>query len=276
MSQNQFSFPTVPISGMGQCLTRKILIDRGNVSGSDIYNIQDRLIRDTDYSTVTIEGSPCAQNVYSLGAVLKISQLLPTEDLQAIAQEIRTAMYEPQAIALPASASSPEPRHVSPTNDYADYAPTQGFGVPTAAPIVQRPDQRIEQLGKAIAHNIEPRQSSQQLTQQQLLDGAIRLQETAAGHVRAGFDMAMSAQTQTADTIRHSRPNVTNNSDNRRVTSVYDYANNSVTGMGRLQFGILCSALFCVASAIVFGVASMNADRVPDNRHAPSSYTRGN
>ena len=263
---------------MGQCITRKILIDRGNVSGSDIYNIQDRLIRDTDYSTVTIEGSPCAQNVYSLGAVLKISQLLPTEEMQAIAQEIRTAMYEPQSIALPAASSSPEPRHVAPTGDYADYAPTQGLGVPTAAPIVQRSDQRIEQLGRAIAHNIQPSQpvQSQQLTQQQLLDGAIRLQETAAGHVRAGFDMAMSAQTQTADVVRRSRPNVTNNTDNRTSTSIYDYANNSVSGMGRLQFGILCSALFCVASAIAFGVASMNADRAPGTRYAPSSYIRGN
>ena len=116
------------------------------------------------------------------------------------------------------------------------------------------------------------------MTQADLLNAARTLQSDAVGYMEKGFTLAATAQNQTTEAIRQSRPNVTttttHHSDNRAY-SVMDYVSNPLNSMGRLQFGILISAIFCVACAVCFATLSIN-NSSQRNQYAPTStYIRG-
>lgn len=285
---NQFSFPTVTVDGLGPCVSRKILIERGGITGNDIYKCQPSLTDGTDWTRAQLNGSN-SQNYYALGGVLKIAQMLPTEELQAIAQEIRSTLYPVQQTtpqALPAYESPDGLVHVqgqghTHQRDYVgDTTPMWRGAFANSQNSQLTQDPRVNQLAQTIAQQIQPTQSQQgqNLTQQQFLDGITQLQSSAVSHVQTGFNMALTAQNATGETISNARPNVTNNADNRAYsTSVYDYANNAVNGMNRLQFGILCSALFCVGMVGLYSILSFNDSNDRQTRYAPSSINyRGN
>ena len=275
MNTQTLSFPTVAVPGIGAAVSRKILISRGGVTGNEIYKIQSSLVEGTDYTCAVIGGG-CAQNFYSLSAVLKIAQWLPTEELQGMADECRSLMYPTQPQALPQATHQPtqqaEPRDRLNTTAYA--TPQQQVStIPAydAAPIAQYSDPRVLELGRAVASSMPVPASSNPMSQRELLDGIRALQSDTVGHVRAGFDMAMTAQAATADTIRKSRPNVTTNNDNRAYNA-YEYMNHQLNGMGKWQFAILGSALFCVASVGVWAVASYNRSEAR-YQQSPTSLT---
>lgn len=264
------SFPTVTVPGLGLSITRKILLSRGGITSSDLYKGQQSLTEGKDYICVALEGSPMAQNYYGISAILTLAQVLPTEELQSMAEEARRLMYPSSPQALPASSiQSPQVAYAEPLSVATSSYQTPSYA---ASPIEPYSDPRIHQLGHAVASSLAVQTGSTPMSQQELFTGIQALQSQAVGHVREGFNMALTAQSQTADTIRKSRPTVTHNSDNRSYNA-YEYANHQLQGMSRLQFGILISALICVASVGAFALFSFNADSQRNPRQYQTSPT---
>lgn len=125
-----FSFPAVEIPGIGVAISRKCLIEYGGITGNDIYALQNNLQDGVDYTCTNLGGiTGCAQNYYSLIAVIKISQMFPTDELHALASEIRCALHGPPSQhALPAA--SPPPATAYPVVYPKQRQPHQQFQAP--------------------------------------------------------------------------------------------------------------------------------------------------
>ena len=279
----QFSFPTVTIPGIGVAVSRKCLIECGGITGNDIYALQGNLQEGVDYTCTNLGGrTGCAQNYYSLIAVIKLAKMAPTHELQALASEIRGVLYGPPTQhTLPAASHTPAmaypvryheqrqpqaPQPFQPTVDPVYQSPhrdPQQVPYSVAQPISQHValtgDPRVFQFADAVAGKMRAHQPSQ-MTQQQLFDGIRSIQKDTVDHVQAGFNLGMSAMAQTSATIRKSRPHVVNNTDNRAMTLI-DYVSQSG---GRFQSALFYSAVFCVVFVSFYGITALVGSRERD------------
>ena len=282
---NTFSFPTVDIPGIGVSVSRRCLIERGGITSNDIYTLQGNLQDGVDYTCTNLGGSMgFAQNYYSLIAVIKLSQMAPTHELQSLASEIRGVLYAPSpplalpsAQPIPATAYPvvyPEQRHpqahqpFQPTTDpiyQSSYQAPQQVPYPVAQPIADNValsrDPRVSQLADAVAGNLRTHQPPS-MSQQQLLAGIRAIQDDTVSHVRSGFNMGMRAMSHTSSTIRKSRPNVTNHTDKRAMTLI-DYVSRSG---GRFQNALFYSAVFCVIFVSLYGITALVGTRERDRQ----------
>lgn len=299
---SQFSFPTVDLQGIGPCVTRRVLMERAGINSGQLKQFQNTLVLNQDYFYMPSPGTGMACNFYRVSVIQRLSQAFPTMQAQQMSQEV-TAFIGAQfaaPAALPsgtqyAQTTVEQPYTQSQSQHGRTYReqPRQGYQDQYAqaysqipqnpaverSPLTQDSDPRVLELGSAIAKQVAaqmvPTPQQTAMTQADLLNAARTLQSDAVGYVKQGFDLAATAQHQTADAIRKARPNVTtNNTSDNRAYSVMDYVSNPLNSMGRLQFGILISAIFCVASALCFATLSVNETN-QRSQYAPTSIHRG-
>ena len=299
----QFSFPTVDLQGIGPCVTRRVLMERAGINSGQLKQFQDTLVLNQDYFYMPSPGAGMACNFSRVSVIQRLAQTFPTMQAQQMAQEV-TAFMGAQFAAPAALPSSSAPyAQTTVEQPYAQSQPQysrtyweqpqQGYQKQYAQAYAQMPqnptveqslspysDPRVIELGGAIAQQVAaqivPTPQQTAMTQADLLNAARTLQSDAVGYMEKGFNLAATAQHQTADAIRKSRPNVTtttNNTSDNRAYSVLDYVSNPLNSMGRLQFGILISAIFCVACALCFATLSVNESN-QRSRYAPTSIYR--
>ena len=300
----QFSFPTVELQGIGPCVTRRVLMERAGINSGQLKQFQDSLVLNQDYFYMPSPGAGMACNYYRVSVIQRLAQAFPTMQAQQLAQEV-TAFMGAQftaPAALPSSAAPyaqttvEQPYTQAPPQYGQTYreTPQQGYQAPYTQAYAQMPqtpaieqslspysDPRVIELGGAIAQQVAaqmvPTPQQTAMTQAELLKAARTLQSDAVGYMEQGFNLAATAQHQTADAIHKARPNVTNtttNTSDNRAYSVMDYISHPLNSMGRLQFGILISAIFCVACALCFATLSVNETN-QRSRYAPTSIHRG-
>ena len=266
---------------------------------------------DQDYFYMPNPGAGMACNFYRISVIQRLAQAFPTAHAQQMAQEVTAfmgAQFSTPAALPPSSApyaqatveppyAQPQPQSAQPyqrqpqqgyqeqyTQAYAQPPSVERYGrcPDKSTPLTPYSDPRIVELGGAIAHQVAtqmvPTPQQTGMSQADLVEAMRTVHSDGVGAVVKGFNLGMQSQSQTADVIRQSRPNVTttttNHSDNRAY-SVMDYVSNPLNSMGRLQFGILISAIFCVACALCFATLSFN-DSNQRNQYAPTStYIRG-
>ena len=277
-----FSFPTTTIPGLGLCVTRRILLDHANISKSQLSRFQQTLHQGRDY--VLHQDADMARNYYPIHILIRLAQELPTIEAQNMAIQVQTFLntHYREPTALPAGTLTGMPTGIQHSPQYSqEYAqpPVNPpiSPVPTHSQMTQYSDDpRVFHLSQAIAHHLQPSHppfhpasSTTEIDQSQLLEAARTLQSDAVGYVERGFNLATSAQDSTAAMIRRSRPTVTHNTDQRSYNA-YEFLDRSVQGMSRLQFGILCSAIFCLVASVCY--VTVASEQSNQRQYAPNSY----